>query len=205
MGAGPRRSGSSEGCTFKPPYCARLRRRGGTRSPKETAIIISKGVGGFHPVKVSISCVARESSFLATSLMGTADGQLLFPIPPPVQLPSLMSFKPLPVGFPGRWTTSIDSTSFSSVSACLASSRARSDAMLNSSDPQNNILRGRTVSRELKWRRFGVSKDRTEEDNLQIIVCGASVMDAVTAVNTAGLLALLTMHWQWTGFTIPIS
>ena len=55
MGAGPRRSGRSEGWTFKPPYFAMLSSRAGTKSPNETAMMRSIGPGGVHPVKVSIS------------------------------------------------------------------------------------------------------------------------------------------------------
>lgn len=44
-------SGSKEGCTFKPPYLAALRMRGGTNSPNDTAIIKLMGpfgvIGGY--------------------------------------------------------------------------------------------------------------------------------------------------------------
>jgi hypothetical protein len=87
--------------------------------------------------------------------------------------PSLIVFSPLPVRFPGRWTTSIDSTSCSSV--CLTWFNARSDAMLNSSAPQKSTLKGSAVFVELYLRRFETMKDRTGAGSLQSITMAAAM------------------------------
>jgi len=58
-------------------------------------------------------------------------------------LPSLSFFSPRPVGFAGRWTTSMLSMSFGTCR--FASATARSDAMLKLSEPQNNIRNGSDV------------------------------------------------------------
>jgi hypothetical protein len=110
IGAGPRRSGSSEGCTFRPPYWARFRIRGGTKRPKETAIMRLMGVGGVQPVKVSTAWVGRFSSSVATCLMGTVYGQFMpsmytCMVGVSIYPPSLNFFSPRPVGFAGRWST----------------------------------------------------------------------------------------------------
>ena len=53
-GAGPRKSGSKEGWTLRPPYFAAFSILGGTSRPKDTAMTRSTGDGGDQPVKVSI-------------------------------------------------------------------------------------------------------------------------------------------------------
>jgi len=56
------------------------------------------------------------------------------------QVPSLSVLRPLPVGLLGRTTTSMER--MRSVFLLCSSCRACRDAQLNSSEPQNNILRG---------------------------------------------------------------
>lgn len=56
----------------------------------------------------------------------------------------MIVFKPLPVRFPGRQTTSMDSILVSSFAVRSAFS-ARKEAMLKSSDPQNRIRKGSHV------------------------------------------------------------
>jgi hypothetical protein len=79
IGAEPRRSGRRDGCTFRPPYVARERIRGGTRRPKDTAIMRfgTNGGGGLQLVNVSKVCVGRDRSF-AVSWMGTASYQFVW-------------------------------------------------------------------------------------------------------------------------------
>lgn len=60
-----------------------------------------------------------------------------------LRLPCLSSFKPRPVGFAGRCTTSIDSMR-PGASRCAWSS-FRSEAMLKSSEPQKRMRRGSGV------------------------------------------------------------
>jgi hypothetical protein len=143
IGAGPRKSGRSEGWTLRPPYCAWPRILGGTRSPKDTAMTRFIGMGGVQPVNVSMAWVGRLSSSVATCLIGTAVGQLTDVDKDRTGLPSLNVFSPRPVGFPGRWSTSMLCMSFGT--SRFASARARSEAMLKLSEPQNNIRSGSEV------------------------------------------------------------
>jgi hypothetical protein len=87
-----------------------------------------------------------------------------------------MTFRPVPVGFPGLQTTSIDSISAEDL-ASLSLSRACSDATLNSSEPQKRMRRGsnwRTLDwKERHWSSHGlfVAMDRNEEKRLMAALC----------------------------------
>lgn len=83
------------------------------------------------------------------------------------QLPCLTVLRPLPVSFPGRWTTSMDSMSWGS--AFFASCRAHSDSRLNSSEPQNRILNGLNAFGpvELYRRWLKCNEERTAGGSLQ--------------------------------------
>lgn len=140
MGAGPRKSGRSEGWTLRPPYLAELRIRGGTKRPKDTAMMRSIDAGGVQPVKVSMTWESSFSSSVATCWIGTVAGQWVCLVEWGKNVPSLRTFKPRPVGFAGRWTTSIDC--MRPGTRCFTSFKARRDVMLKLSEPQNNIRTG---------------------------------------------------------------
>lgn len=130
------------------------------------------GVGGVQPVKVSITWVGRLSSSVATCLMGTVTCQLMFCCSQKTFLPSLKVFSPRPVGFAGRWMTSM--LSMRPGTCRFASATARSDAMLKASEPQKRIRNGSDVraGAEVELHRQGgvAIKERTGLRSLQIMV-----------------------------------
>jgi hypothetical protein len=84
------------------------------------------------------------------------------------RLPGRRILCPRPVGFAGRWTTSIDSTR-PGVSR-LARVKARNDAMLNSSEPQNRMRNGSAVfvaALERYLGRDAANNERTGAEALQ--------------------------------------